>query len=71
MIRRKGRIVTEAGSYGAEGYVYQAFAPLPKFDGGYAVVGSWIVGERAAGIGIRQGEGLITGNASRFLPHYF
>ena len=71
MIRRKGLIVAEQGSYGAEGYIYQAFAPLPDFGGRRAVIGSWIVGEQAAGIGIREGEGLITKNTSRFVPHYF
>jgi len=71
MIRRKGRIVAEQGSYGAEGHVYQAYAPLAPFDRVHAVIGSWIVGERAAGIGMREGDGPITSNTSRFVPHYF
>jgi len=71
MIRRKGLIYAKRGSYGAEGCIYQAFAPLPEFDGRHAVIGSWIVGDQAAGIGIREGDGPITTNTSRFLPHYF
>jgi len=59
------------GSYGAEGFVYQAAAPLPNLGGGYAVIGSWIVGERAAGMGIREDFSPITRNTSRFVPHYF
>ena len=63
--------VAEPGSYGAEGFVYQAYAPLPDFDGRFPVVGSWIVGDEAAGIGIRENTQQITTNVSRFIPHYF
>jgi len=59
------------GSYGAEGYIYQAYAPLPRFDGRYPVIGSWIVGDRAAGMGIREDASPITRNSSRFIPHWF
>ena len=44
-------------------------APLPTFDGASAVIGSWVVGGQAAGIGIRESDGPITGNTSRFVPH--
>jgi glutathionylspermidine synthase len=63
------------GEYGEEGYIYQAYAPVPNFrhDGAdnYAVIGSWIIGDEAAGIGIREDESPVTKNTSRFLPHYF
>jgi len=59
------------GTYGAEGCIHQAYAPLPNFGSGYVVIGSWIVGETAAGIGIREDSSPITRNTSRFLPHYF
>ena len=59
------------GTYGAEGHVYQAFAALPAFDGNYPVIGSWIVGDEPAGIGIREDVSPVTTNASRFVPHYF
>jgi glutathionylspermidine synthase len=59
------------GTYGAEGFVYQAAAPLPNLGGGYAVVGSWIVGDKAAGMGLREDFSPITRNTSRFVPHYF
>jgi glutathionylspermidine synthase len=61
----------QPGDYGAEGFVYQGLAPLPGFDGRYAVIGSWIVGEQPAGIGIREDDSPITRNSSRFVPHYF
>ena len=61
----------ESGPYGAEGCIYQAYAPLPRFDGRYPVIGSWIVGDRAAGMGIREDSSPITRNSSRFIPHWF
>jgi len=35
----------------------------------YPVIGSWIIGQDAAGIGIREANNLITDNKSRFVPH--
>ncbi|MGV3526160.1 MAG: glutathionylspermidine synthase family protein [Candidatus Sericytochromatia bacterium] len=58
------------GEYGAEGHVLQTFSALPEFDGWSAVLGSWVVRGEAAGIGIREDQGLITTNRSRFVPHY-
>jgi glutathionylspermidine synthase len=46
-------------------------APLPCVDGNHAVIGSWIVGDHAAGIGMREDDTPITTDAARFLPHYF
>ena len=57
------------GDYGAEGFVRQALVDLPAFDGNYAVLGSWVVGESAAGMGIREDRTRVTGNRSRFVPH--
>lgn len=58
------------GTYGGP-LVYQQYAPLFTSDGKSAVIGSWIIGSRAAGMGVREDDSLITGNASRFVPHYF
>jgi glutathionylspermidine synthase len=59
------------GPYDEEGYVYQAYQPLPEFDGNHAVVGSWVVASQPAGIGMREDDGPITRNTSRFVPHLF
>jgi len=63
------------GEYGEEGFIYQAYHPVPNFpvngEDNYMVLGSWIVGDEAAGICIREDESPITKNTSRFLPHYF
>jgi glutathionylspermidine synthase len=64
-------VYAQPGSYGAEGYVYQAYAPLPEFDGNYPVIGSWIVGGAPAGMGLREDVTPVTRNTSRFVPHYF
>jgi glutathionylspermidine synthase len=57
------------GNYGKEGFIYQQICTLPKYDDNYAVVGSWIIGQQPAGIGIRESTQLITDNMSRFIPH--
>lgn len=59
------------GDYGEEGHVFQALAPLPEYDGNYPVCGVWVVDHEAAGLGIREDARRITGNLSRFVPHFF
>ena len=63
--RMKGR---EAG-YGEEGHIVQGLARLPRMAGKYPVVGSWVVGEEAAGLSIREDQSRVTRNLSRFVPH--
>lgn len=59
------------GPYGGAGVIYQALAPLPEFNGNHAVIGSWVIASQPAGIGIREDNGPITRNTSRFVPHLF
>lgn len=63
------------GSYGAEGWVYQALTPLARSGAGgrdiHMVIGSWIVGDEPAGIGLREDDSPVTRDTSRFVPHYF
>ncbi len=49
--------------------IRQAFHALPVFDGNYPLVGSWVVGDQACGIGIREDDSRITRDSARFLPH--
>ncbi|TDR48455.1 glutathionylspermidine synthase [Tahibacter aquaticus] len=58
-----------SGPYDDAPWVRQAAHPLPQFDGNYAVIGSWVVADRAAGMGIREDTTLITRDTSRFIPH--
>lgn len=64
-------LISTDGDYGEEGYICQQFEALPDFDGNYPVIGSWIIGQQPAGIGIRESKSLITDNMSRFVPHFF
>ena len=57
------------GSYGAEGYIGQLLCPPPYIDGNGPVIGSWVINNTACGMGIREDDGPITGNLSRFVPH--
>ena len=59
------------GHYGVEGFVFQAVANIPIFTGQRPVFGVWMVDHTAAGLGIREDTRRITGNLSRFIPHYF
>lgn len=68
---RNGFLIEQAGGeYGEEGYVYQRMARLAQHAGHTAIVGSWVIGNEPAGIGIRETCGLITGDNAQFLPHY-
>ncbi len=57
------------GVYGAEGFVYQLLDPLPEFDDMRPALGAWIVGDTAAGLGIRETAGLVTDDGAAFVPH--
>ncbi len=59
------------GDYGEEGFVYQAVAPVPEFDGFHPVIGSWMIDQEAGGMGIRESTSLVTDNNSTFVPHLF
>ncbi|OYX91392.1 MAG: glutathionylspermidine synthase, partial [Novosphingobium sp. 35-62-5] len=56
-------IASSGGEYSTDRLVYQQRYPLRDFGRGYPVLGSWIVGGKAAGLGIRE-DGLITANGA-------
>ncbi len=58
------------GGYGDGAHIRQALHAPPKFDNRYVIIGSWLVGNEPAGIGLREDRGRITKNTSRFLPHF-
>jgi len=62
-------VIKVDGPYTDAPYILQAFAPLPRFGDSFTLVGSWVIGDRAAGIGIREDDSLITKDSSRFVPH--
>ncbi len=69
-----GREVEVAGGdYGDEPRIVQAYMPLFRAGTGdddrHAVLGAWMIGDRAAGLGVREDASLITRDTSRFVPH--
>jgi len=62
-------VETAPGDYADQPRIVQAYAPLFAADGQHAVLGSWMIGDRAAGLGIREDSSRITRNLSRFVPH--
>lgn len=69
LITPSGEKVSEPGPYADSAFIRQKFQSLPKFGDSYTMIGSWVVGNSAAGIGIREDNSLITKDSSRFLPH--
>jgi glutathionylspermidine synthase len=59
----------DQGPYGEEGFVRQAVATLPSYEGNYAAIGSWIAAGKPCGLSVREDVSPITKNTSRFLPH--
>jgi glutathionylspermidine synthase len=75
LLGREGRNIAIGGGaptegpYGEEGFVVQGLAELPSYRGHRPVIGSWVIGGEAAGIGIREEDGPITSDTARFVPH--
>jgi glutathionylspermidine synthase len=66
-----GREIAQTEGVYSGPFVYQDIFPLPRFDGNFPVLGSWIIGDTACGMGIRESTELVTQNTSRFVPHLF
>jgi len=71
IIENGNEIARVDGPYGEEGMIVQEFCPLPKFGDSYTLIGSWLINDQPAGIGIREDRELITQDLSRFYPHTF
>jgi glutathionylspermidine synthase len=69
LVVRGASIDSDPGPYGAEGFVRQAVAAVPQFDGNYTVLGSWIAAGEPCGLSVREDASPITKNTSRFVPH--
>ena len=53
----------------ALGFNFHTMYPLPVFEGKHVVIGSWLVASQPNGLCIREDDGPITKDSSRFLPH--
>jgi glutathionylspermidine synthase len=69
LITDEGERVAAPGPYSDFPYIRQAYHPLPRFADSYALIGSWVIGDQPAGIGIREDSSLITRDTARFVPH--
>lgn len=70
----EGVVVLDRGAgepAAAEPVVYQQFHELPRFGDRFALIGSWLIGNEPAGIGMREDADRVTRNTSCFVPHYF
>ena len=71
MLKDATGLTRTGGAYGDSGWVYQELGPVPDLDGHRPVLGSWVIDGAARGLGIRESDGPVTDNLSRFVPHFF
>jgi len=71
VVVKDGQVVEKGPEqgYGREGFVVQKFADLGDYGGAHPVLGIWTVDMEPVGCGIRESDGYITNNTSRFVPH--
>lgn len=70
VIVQDGKIVEATeGEYQEGPAIVQERAKLFMQNNRHAILGSWVIGDRACGLGIREDSGLITKDMSRFIPH--
>lgn len=63
--------VFSGGAYGDAPLIYQDRCDAKLLDGEYYNIGSWVIGDKAAGIGFRKEKDLIVRNISYYVPHYY
>ncbi|MGL4332498.1 MAG: glutathionylspermidine synthase family protein [Bacteroidales bacterium] len=68
LVRANDVIASTGGEYADGRYIWQELC-LDRHDGFYPIIGSWVIGGAAAGIGIRENSNIITDNMSHFVPH--
>jgi amidase len=64
-------VLATGGDYGSSPTIHQRAVSLRPRDGMHAVVGSWVIGDEAAGICVREDESPIITGDSRLVPHFF
>lgn len=66
------RVIAQSdGPYGGDGWVWQGWTPLARIGTASAVLGLWMIGDKCHGLGMREDDGPITRDTSRFVPHLF
>lgn len=69
LVTPEGELVKVPGPYTDAPYILQEYTEMPRFGDSYTLIGSWVVGDKACGIGIREDDSKVTKDTSRFLPH--
>jgi glutathionylspermidine synthase len=69
MLMPDGARHENGGRYGDQRMIYQEYCEVPRLDGQYPVIGSWLIDGAPAGIGVRESVKPITVNESPFVPH--
>jgi glutathionylspermidine synthase len=69
LVTLQGEHLAVPGPYSDFPHVRQEFHSLPKFADSYALIGSWVIGDLPAGIGVREDHSLVTRDTARFVPH--
>ena len=64
-----GTLLASDGPDAAGPWIEQHYHALPDFDGNFPLIGSWVIADRAAGMGVREDRSRITQDTSRFVPH--
>lgn len=59
------------GRYADGNFLYQQYIDLAAGGADRIVIGSWLVDGEPCGMGIREPDGYVTTNTSRFVPHLF
>lgn len=62
-------LIATEGEYGEGQFVYQDIASIPNMGGAFPVIGSWVCGQSASGMGIRESSHIISDNFAKFVPH--
>lgn len=57
--------------YNKWGYMYQQWHNLPDHNGFKPIIGSWIIGDKACGMSIREDKNIVTGHDAFFASHIF
>ena len=57
--------------YDKWGYMYQQWHDLPVHDGYKPILGSWVIGDKACGMSVREDPNDVTGNDAHFACHVF
>ena len=77
--KQDGAVVTNELAQGSHdvpdydkwGYMFQKWTDISTHDGYRPILGSWVIGDQACGMSVREDKNLVTGNDAFFASHIF